>query len=333
MKFNNLVIPVPGKDKFVTIPLPHGFRWFNSLGVLAYQSLVSKEKDIGKAVKDGLETMGAAISPVNPIDFLKEDGGMTIRPAVFTFAMPFYDISQNRDFAGNRIHREPYTAAQEGRLASSQLGQRHVNKVLKYLTDKLFKAGGGDSEAGSKFYKDKDGNVRRVSDFMDRNPSDVEHLIEYYLGGRGKFWNNVLKTGAGIMEGAYETIEGDKEFAEMLSDVNVNTTPILRRLYSQPWQNSVYTRYYDIVNELDDYSFFIRAQAGKSEDVDVSDLMDPYHEFVQYELKYLRKDLKYIDEDIEDTNNSERIQKLKDHKELYVRNFIEIVTKYKEQMK
>lgn len=328
-KYNNLVIPVPGNEKFVTIPLPHGFRWFNSIGVLAYQSLVSQEKDIGKAVKDGFETMGAAISPVNPIDFLDDEGGMTRRPIVFTAFMPFYDIAKNQDFAGNRIHREPYTAAQEGRIASSQLGQKHVNRVLKFLTDNLFKAGGGDPEAGSKFYEDKDGNIRRVSDFMDRNPSDVEHFIEYYLGGRGKFWNNVAKTGGAIIEGAYETVSGDKEFNKMLSEVNANNVPVMRRLYSQPWQNSVYTRYYDIINEVDDYKSYVQAKAGKSDDTDVSDLMDPYHEFVQDELKYLRKDLKYYDQDIEDTTNPEQIQKLKDQQELLIRNFIEQVAKYK----
>ena len=202
--------------------------------------------------------------------------------------------------------------------------------MLKFLTDNLFKAGGGDPEAGSKFYQDKDGNIRRVSDFMDRNPSDVEHVIEYYLGGRGKFWNNVAKTGGAIIEGAYETVSGDKEFNKMLSEVNANNVPVMRRLYSQPWQNSVYTRYYDIINEVDDYKSYVQAKAGKSDDTDVSDLMDPYHEFVQDELKYLRKDLKYIDEDIDNMTDQKNIKVLKDQQELLIRNFIEQVTKYKE---
>lgn len=45
----------------------------------------------------------------------------------------------------------------------------------------------------------------------------------------------------------------------------------------------------------------------------------------------LYKDLKYIDEDIEDTNNPKHISLLKDQKELYIRNFIETVSRYKKK--
>ena len=71
-------------------------------------------------------------------------------------------------------------------------------------------------------------------------------------------------------------------------------------------------------------------KAGMSDDVDMRDLMDSYHENVDYELKYLKKDLNYIDEDIKYTKDPEIIKELKDQRELLIRNFIEVVTKFEE---
>lgn len=57
------------------------------------------------------------------------------------------------------------------------------------------------------------------------------------------------------------------------------------------------------------------------------DIIDPYQGYVQDELKYFRKDLKYYDQDIDNMTDPEQIQKLKDQQELLIRNFIEQVSK------
>jgi len=332
-KYNNLVVPLPGKDRFVTVPLPHGFRWFNSLGVLAYQTAINKEKDLGRATKEGLETMFTAISPFNPIEILSDEGEVTMRPLVPSVMIPWYDIKRNEDFAGSQIAREPFTQKLKGRMAESQLGMKNVNKAIKWTTDFLFKLGGGDPEIASKFYIDKDGDLKKVVNVLDINPSKVEHIFEYYLGGTGRFVNNVYKTAEGVITGAYETASGDREFQEILSDVNVNNLPVVRRLYAQPWQNSVYTKYYDILNEFEDYRWHIGRKAGVSDETEVDDLMDPYHEFVDDELRYLRKDLRYIDEDIDYMRKNSATSQLDDlynQRELLVRNFVDIITQYRE---
>ncbi|MCK5136629.1 MAG: hypothetical protein KAR19_12625 [Bacteroidales bacterium] len=332
-KFNSLVIPVPGKDRFVNIPLPFGFRAFNALGVLAYQSLVSKEKDIGEAVKDGLSNIGTALSPVNPIEFINEDGTLTARPIIPTIGVPIFDIATNEDFAGNTITRTPFTTAQEGYLADSGLGKKHVNKQLKWLTDELFKLGGGhvaeDDDKRNKYYIDDDGKSKHVSEIFDWNPSKIEHMFEYLFAGRGRFWNNTLKTSTGILEGARDVIEGDKGIEKILSNVNPNTVPVFRRLYVQSWQNSVYTRYYDLLNYMDEYEAALNTESRKT-GIDNEDLIDPYHRFVKDEIKYLNKDLKYIDDQL-DLLDPDKNEKLKKQRELYIRNFNDMIMRFQEK--
>ena len=77
----------------------------------------------------------------------------------------------------------------------------------------------------------------------------------------------------------------------------------------------------------------LRSEAGQREGVEVEDLMDPYHKFVNEELKDLRSDLKYYEEDIQYLSDQEQIQEIKDLQQLLKRNFVERIAKYREQMK
>jgi len=327
VKYNHLVIKSPFGDRFLTIPLPHGFRWFNSLGVIAYENLFTDSKTIGDSVKDAVSNAFASISPVNPVEFLGEDEQLTLRPLVPTGLMPWYDIWVNADFTGRNIHREPFTKALDGRIADSSLGQSYVNPGVKWLTDNLFKVGGGDPDVGSKFYLDDNGKIHKVSDMFDKNPSDIEHMIEYYLGGRGTFWNNLVKTSASIVQGAGEVMTGDKDFQNIVDDVNMNNLPIVRRLLRQPWNNTVYSKYYKIVDEIEDYKSLI-SQRNKGLERYEKEGFTPEWQIKIDMLNMLKDDLEYIDEDIKLIEDPRQVKEFKGLQEMLIRNFIEDISKY-----
>lgn len=326
-KYNNMVIVIPGVEKAITFPLPHGFRWFHSLGVIAYQTAFREDKKIGGAVKDGISQAFSSLSPVNPVEFIGKNGTITRRPLVPTFAVPFYDVLVNEDFAGYPIHKEPFTRALDGRVANSALGMKNVNNVVKTFTDQWFKLGHGDPETGAKYYQREDGTVSPVSNIFDINPSNVEHFIEYYLGGRGMFWNDVYKTATGTVESAIEHTGEDEAFKKILSDVDINSFPVVKRLLKQPYGNTVYTAYYDIVDDIDNYKSMVSLQ-NKSLDIDQE--KQEYAPEYQYKIDLLtdlRSDLDDINEDMQGLTDKSTIKELKDTQELLIRNFINAVSK------
>lgn len=331
LKFNNFVFMVPGTEKFATVPLPHGFRWFHSLGVLAYQTMFMDEKTKGAALKDGLSNLFSSVSPVNPVEFVKDDGTFTIRPIVPTIAVPFYDIAINQTYTGAPVHKTPFTSALDGRIANTALGKGNVNGLVKSFTDGLFKLGGGNPESGSKYYMNDDGKIVPVSNIFDKNPSDIEHVIEYYLGGRGQFWNDVMKTTQNIIESA-DQHANDASFVQAMKEINMNEFPVMKSLVRQPWKKSVYTRYYDIVNDIENYKTMVNMN-NKSLDPE-SEAPQEYLPEYQYKielLKDVKRDLKSLDEDMQGVEDPGTIQEIKDIEERLIRNFIDQASKYNQE--
>lgn len=331
LKFNNFVFMVPGTEKFATVPLPHGFRWFHSLGVLAYQTMFMDEKTKGAALKDGLSNLFSSVSPVNPVEFVKDDGTFTIRPIVPTIAVPFYDIAINQTYTGAPVHKTPFTSALDGRIANTALGKDNVNSMVKSFTDGLFKLGGGDPQSGSKYHMNDDGKIVPVSNIFDKNPSDIEHVIEYYLGGRGQFWNDVMKTTQNIIESA-DQYANDASFVQAMKEINMNEFPVMKSLVRQPWRKSVYTRYYDIVNDIENYKTMVNMN-NKSLDPE-SEAPQEYLPEYQYKielLKDVKRDLKSLDEDMQGVEDPGTIQEIKDIQERLIRNFIDQASKYNQE--
>jgi hypothetical protein len=330
VKYNNLVVMFPGTKRHVTIPLPHGFRWFHSLGVLAYQTSMMDDKTIAAAVKDGLSNALASVSPINPVELIDKKGSFTSRPLWPTSLVPFYDIAVNETYTGAPVHKEPFTQALNGRIANSSLGMKNVNSWVKGFTDAWFKLGHGDPVSGTKFYEDDSGKIKPVSNIFDVNPSDVEHVIESILGGRGTFWNDLLKTSQGIMESAHQYATEDDSFAQVMRDMDVNSFPVLRSLVRQPWNKTVYSEYYNIVNDIENYKSMVGMKNKALEPDQERGEYAPEYQYKIDLLKDLRKDLKEIDEDIEGVTSPKQISELRDVQERLIRNFIEAVNKHEE---
>jgi hypothetical protein len=249
VKYQNLVIP-GAKGKFITLPLPHGFRSFHSFGVMAYQYMAG-QRDLSHVLLRGTSSIMESLSIIDPTDLMTDNGGLSVRPIVPTVFVPIFDIVDNEDFAGRTIYKEAFTRAIEELTPDSQLGLRNVNPAIKAGTDFLFKAGGGDPGLRSRHYVTGDGQLERVKDRYDWNPSKAEHMLFYYLGGRGQFWNDVIKTTAGVLEGVKDVTTNDKEFHQVLESVDANSMPVLRRLYRTPWTKNYIREYYQIRDDVE----------------------------------------------------------------------------------
>ena len=317
-KYNNLVILVPGTENAVTIPLPHGFRWFHATGVMSYELLTGQIQG-GEALKESLSSAFSSISPVDAVDFIDKEGGISLRPIVPTVAVPWFDISRNETFAGYPVHREPYTSAQEGKLANVSLGQRSVNPIAQRFTNMVFWLGGGDPTTQSKMYR-KDGKQHKpVPDIVDINPSDLEHTIEYYLGGRGKFWNNVYKTVSSLTESSIDLVQGDKNFQEVIQGVDMNTFPVVRRLVQQPWDNVVVGMYYNELEEIENYKSHIDLMAKSGAQVKYA----PIYQQKIYAMGVAQKRVKDINDRIKGADDKKVLERLEQEKERIMRGFIE----------
>lgn len=240
IKQTNLVIPKGiGEDSYISIPLPQFFRQFFAAGVLTMQ-MFGKEKEVSQGVSEMVSNAFESISPVNPASFINKKGETGIldltRPFVPTIGVPVLDIIMNEDFAGKRIVKTPFTKELEESSAFSQQYGEGINPILTNISDVIYRAQGGDKELGLKAYYQYDEDqhkvvLKRINSVVDafNNPAVTEHIIEYYTGGRGKFFSDLVKLTGEVIEGSTQAIKGD-EFKEIIKDFNANSVPILNRL-------------------------------------------------------------------------------------------------------
>jgi len=218
----------------------------------------------------------------------------------------------------------------EGRVANSSLGMKGVNKYVETFTDFMFKAGGGDPASGSKarynedgsVMTDREGNVVDVKDRFDINPSKVEYVFEYFLGGRGTFWNNMLKTSTGIIEGSYSAIAGKEKFSEAFNDMSMNEAPVIRRLVRQPWGDGVVGEYYRIADEMTAYEQAKRDRKG-SRGEDFESPGDRKSEIALEMYQDYKKDLDDLWSDMNDTDDQQAIEMMKQQREMLMKRFTE----------
>ena len=154
----------------------------------------------------------------------------TFTPSAIT---PFVDIAQNRDAFGRPVHRERYSEI----TPDYQLGLADANGALVALCRAInYALGGDDIRRGA--INDK-GELSGVKDLIELNPSDIQHVLEYYLGGSlfgGKYFWNVVNTARWAM--------GD-------DDIDItNELPIMRRFLGEAYVPSQSTDYYELRQRL-----------------------------------------------------------------------------------
>ena len=240
-----LVLPSFG-DGFITIPMPHGFRSIYGAGV-ALSDAMAGRTEAGAAIYDTVEDLWSAFSPIGIKAGELEKGRAPLRNIIPTAVVPIYDIIVNEDFTGREVYRVPFTKEGERYTPNSEQGSYNVNSVMQQLARAVNRLGGGDENTPAGFKIGEDGKIdySGTKNFVfDWNPSKAEHMLEYYLGGRGRFFNDIYKT-------VHAAVSEEK-------DVQSYNIPVLKRLYMKPYDGNVWSDYYEIKQTIRDYDHFLK---------------------------------------------------------------------------
>jgi DNA repair protein RadC len=307
---NYMVLPNPawiwgsGKDKYVSIPLPHGFRAFYSVGQVVSDMIHGAEEPMSGFVRL-LDNVTSTFSPWDLTGFVNNDKEATIRPLVFTWYMPIFDITNNEDFAGRRVFNEMFTPTLEDRVPDSEKGLKSTNPFLVEMAKKLNKAAGGDENRPAKYVFNKKTGQFEIDGFrnmFDINPAKVEHLLEGYTGGAGVFLNQSIKT----MYSAIMIASGNKE-----EEIETRDVPVLNRLYRTNYKSQDVSDYYDMMRNTSYYKYIKKLEGGTFQ----SD------ERVERDLIFitrLNKKVKQLEKEIEQQTNEKLRRELTTKKNEYI---------------
>lgn len=297
LKQNYNMIPIPGTDNAISIPLAHGFNFFYSLGVIAYEMATDRINGL-QALGRSMDSFYNNMLPVDLGGLTNQQGQFRVRPFVPTAGLPFYDLSINEDFAGRMIYKEPFTKELEGRVPASRMYYKNVNSGIRRLTDALFDLSGGDPAVNSKFYQ-KGGKIKKA--MLDVNPEWIEYIFDGYMSGKGRFYNDIFKTTVfPIIDAASDAAKSDKNMSEAIkeaySNIDANDIPVVYRFYRSGWSNIIEQKYYKQRGEAKDFEQLQRELLKAEKYEDYKDLQK------HHELVYKAYKTKLIDNSIKDIN-------------------------------
>ncbi len=173
IKDSNYVFMIPGtKGKYLAVPMPYGLNVLPAIGRNMAASMFGAQ-----SFADGAgNVIGAVANSFNP---LGDDnrGLFSLATVTPTAVKPFLDIATNTTWTGRKLR--PDQPAFSSKVARSELYFEQNSKILREVTKTLNELTGGD---------------RYTSGFASFSPADVEHLIESYLGGVGRFASRGLDT-------------------------------------------------------------------------------------------------------------------------------------------
>lgn len=137
-KRNHLIIPYMGKNGFLKIPLPQGFRAFYGIGSLLHDLYRGKVR-----AEDAARTMLTLLyEDFSPVASPSPKGDAT-RVLIPTALTPWYDIwYAGEDAFGYPVGRRSYGTTNNYPL--SEMGLKNVNKAIYYLCRGINRLGGGD---------------------------------------------------------------------------------------------------------------------------------------------------------------------------------------------
>ncbi|HCB60841.1 MAG TPA: hypothetical protein DHV29_08080 [Bacteroidales bacterium] len=278
LRKNYLIIPTFWDDddkSFISIPLPPVFRSFYGMGEQLH-SVVNGDKSVGGYVAGSLSDFANSFSPFEPGQLITENGGLTIRPLVPTSLQPMFDVwVTGKDFTGRDIRNAGFTKKIDDLTPNSMQAKKNTGEVYQWISDQLFQLGGGDPKVKSLLSIDDEGGVSKVPGIADWNPSNIEYLIESYLGGRGQFFNQLFKTSDAIVDGAIKYTKGEQD--GVFDEVNANMIPVLNRFIRQPWRSQYVDQYWKLYNRYEEIDNYERAMFDKwyKENADMYSGLDP----------------------------------------------------------
>jgi len=268
--------PVNGKDYF-KIPLPYGYNIFFNLGTALTETSVGL-KDPAESAWFLLKGFTNSFNPVGAF------------PPIPTITQQFYELEANENYFGTPIYKEnqfgqttPDSSQFMGRMDESFVRRNYLE-----LT---------------RFINDATGGTANISGGFDISPDKIEHLVDFNIGGAGRFLVNVVDTAADLGK---------------LKVPGVTQIPFVRRVYGKPNPLQDMKKFYERTRRLDqlnnEYESLPIGEASK--------FLSEHREIAMYEvIKDYKDEMKEIRETIDfyetaDINRVEKTQKIEKYKEM-----------------
>ena len=171
---NNLIIPTGGK-KYVTIPLPQGFRILPAMGRITTEWAMGGFKN---TTKRGLAMAALFADSFNPIG----SAGLSMQTLAPTAFDPLIALTENKDFTGRPIAKTSSNKA----IPGHELGRDTSTTIGKLISEGINTLTGG---------------TKHTAGVVSPTPDQVDYLIDQVLGGVGRELSKLEQTGLGTVRG------------------------------------------------------------------------------------------------------------------------------------
>lgn len=220
VKERNLILMYDGQNA-LTIPMPYGYSMFANLGE-AFTSYI----DGGRSMEETSIFLGnSIISSFSPISFgqSKSIEKFILKSITPTAVRPLLEVGLNESYFGNSIYREQLPFMKQ--KAESDMGRYSPEGFQSFF----------------KWLNEAAGGTEYRSSVMDINPDKMWHVLQYYIGGTGRF---VTKTGKLITNVSAFASSG--EWVKMYP----NDIPFVGVMYESPSKYFDFDKYRENSNTI-----------------------------------------------------------------------------------
>ena len=208
---------------YFLVPLPYGYNVFYLLGnVMGEMSRGTKSAT--QATSMWLSSLAGSFSPIGA-----PNSPIAFAPTAFK---PALEIIANEDYFGAPVFKDPMAFGQYGPYSTTHF--KNTNPYLSQTTEflnNLSQRVADPSELPTKYERS---NLDKTFGSL-MSPDTIEHLIEFALGGAGKF---VLRT-----ESSLRNKLENKE-------LDPNRFPFVRKFYGETNSSDLQAEYYDRIDKL-----------------------------------------------------------------------------------
>jgi hypothetical protein len=212
------------------------FRPMHALGVMAGQLQDGTIKP-SEFAENMTSMISQALTPFDATSFT--------RSFVPTSISPIVDIIVGTDFMDIPLQKEMYTIEQEKNTKELHKAKPNTAPIFTKIARGAARLAGFDPDNPGKLEQTADGSLKKISWWLDLNPTHLEHVLRGYTGGIGKFVIDTYVTAAGLVEaGLNEESKG----------IDLNRVSIVNRIYNQPRDGSYdERRFWQMKHYLDDW--------------------------------------------------------------------------------
>lgn len=233
-KERNMVLMLPGGKEYLKIPMPYGYSIFHNIGSMISDMAYGNKTPADAAV--GL--FSGLVNNFSPVPISGQSLKGVAASMVPTAMRPFADLAINENFFGSPIYNEPFDENQ----AQSSVSRFSTPEGYKAIVEFLNEATGGKG---------------RVAGAIDLPAESLEYLMNYYVGGAGKFLGKLMDWGGKLGSG---------------EDITARDVPLFNKVLGEPNNQNDLGLYYDRINEISPIERQLRNSKGEER----RDLMDKF---------------------------------------------------------